>query len=237
MKTELKKAVAWQKWVDPLNSNLSEVEFPGYDTPVDAKDIEYMDFSDNEVSVAEEKMDENFFNNLGSKIHAITPRRVIKTNQGLLTVTESATAQSHFDFWTLHTNFDITEKVANQLIKAPGVDAFMPLTRYRCRLGFPKSGLFNITDVKLNITKMLTEEEPVASVSALIEPAFTDEAQIKVDDKIKELKQRSKHWALLVFPNGEMEIVESDSPTSGFKGKLSVLEQTQKMTGAKLYQS
>lgn len=237
MKTELKKAVAWQKWVDPLNGNLDEVEFPGYDSPVSAENVEYYDFSDGDAAVAEEKMDEAFFNNLGSKIHSITPRRVVRTNQGLLTVTESATAQSHFDFWTLHTNFDITEKVANKLIKAPGVDAFMPLTRYRCRVGFPKSGLFNVTECKLNIQKILTEDEPVPSVNALIEPAFTEEAQVKVDDKIKELKQRSKHWALLVFPNGKMEIVESDSPTSTFKGKLSVLEQTQKMTGAKLYQS
>ncbi len=233
---EVKRKVHWQKWVDPLNSNLNEVEWPGYEPQnVNPKDVEYWDFSDGDTNVAE-PMDEQFFNQLGNKVHAIHPVRVVLTNKGLLTVTESATANSHFDFWTLHTNFDITEDVANKIIKSPGVDAFMPLTRYRCRIGFPRSGLFNVTEMKLHIQKILTEEEK-NNIEDLIKPNFTDEAQLKIDDKIVQLKQRSKHWALFVFPNGDMEVVESDSSTSNYKSKLSVLEETQKMVGGHIYQS
>lgn len=139
-------------------------------------------------------------------------------------------------FWTLHANFPITEAVAEKLIKAPGVDAFMAVSRYRCRLGFPRSGLFDITEVKLDIQKMLTEEVEV-EVEQLVQHNFTDEVQVKIEDKINELKQRSKHWALYVLPNGGMEILESDEINSSYRSKLSVFEASQKLVSGKVFQS
>lgn len=232
----MKKMVAWEKWVDPLNGNLDEVEWPGHEPRVTPDQVEYYDFSENSIAVKEGNIDENFFKNLSNKIHSSNPLRVINTRLGMLTVTENALAANGFDFWTMHTNFDITEDIADKIIKAKGVDAFMPVSRYRCRIGFPRSGLFNITELKLDIQKMLTEEEDV-KISQMIQPMFSDEVQIKIDTKISELKQRSKHWALYVLPNGGMEILESDTPSSAYKNKLSVFEDSQNLIGGRVFQS
>lgn len=232
----MKKKVAWEKWVDPLNGNLNEVEWPGHEPRVSPDNIEYYDFSENSIAVKEGNIDEDFFKNLGNKIHSSNPLRVVNTRLGMLTATENALAANAFDFWTLHTNFPITEAVAEKLIKAPGVDAFMAVSRYRCRLGFPRSGLFNITEVKLDIQKMLTEEVAV-EVEQLVQHNFTDEVQVKIDDKINELKQRSKHWALYVLPNGGMEILESDEINSSYRSKLSVFEASQKLVNGRVFQS
>lgn len=233
----MKKKVVWEKWVDPLNGNLNEVEWPGHEPRVKPENIEYYDFSENSIAVKEDGyVDENFFKNLGNKIYSSNPLRVINTRLGMLTVTENALAANGFDFWTLHTNFPITEDVADKLIKAEGVDAFMPVSRYRCRLGFPRSGLFNVTEVKLDIQRMLTEEVD-EKIEQMAQPNFSDEVQVKIDAKINELKQRSKHWALYVLPNGGMEILEADAPNSAYKNKLSVFESSQNLIGGRVFQS
>ena len=233
MEKIVKKAIHWEKWVDPLNSNVNEVDPLGH-KPVHPNDIEYYDFSENDTAVKD--TDEAFFRDLGSRIHSIKPLKVVNTKMGLLTVTENAMAGTHFDFWTMHANFPITEKVANVICEATGVDAFMPLTRYRCRIGFPRSGLFSITDCKLNIQKLLTEDAIVDS-SGETQQIFSDEVKVKIDTKISELKERSKYWALFVLPNGGMEILESESPGSIYKDKLGVLSEAQKLVGGQLFQS
>ena len=30
---EKRKQVVWEKWIDPMNTNIDEVEYPGYDLP------------------------------------------------------------------------------------------------------------------------------------------------------------------------------------------------------------
>lgn len=236
MLTSKERRVAWTKYYDPLNGNIDEVEWPGHDSKVPPENIEFYDFSETDTATAQSP-DRSFFENLGKKIHAIRPLKVINTKMGLLTITENAVADYHFDFWILHTNFPITEEVGNIICEAPGVDSFMPMTRYRCKLGFPKSNLFNITEVKMEIQKRLTEADVNVDDLLNSKSSFTEEVQDTISTKIKELKLRSNYWALYVLPNGNMEIIESDSSGDTFKTKLKIFEESQKLAGGKLFVS
>jgi hypothetical protein len=229
------RKIAWEKWVDPLNSNLNEVEWPGYESEIEPDNIELYDFSENNVATIK-NMDEDFFKDLGKKIHAIKPLRVINTKMGLLTVTENAMAGNHFDFWTMHTNFPITEEIGIKICNCDGVDAFTPLTKYRCRIGFPKSGLFNITDVKLDIEKTICNIEK-NKLEFDNNTVFSEEIQLNINSKVNELKSNGGYWGLYVLPNGRMEMIESDSLTESFKTKLNVLEESQKLIGGAIFRS
>ena len=235
MITSTERKCAWEAFRDPLNSNLSEIEWPGFDDrPGKPEDVEFYDFSESDVTTVEHP-DRSFFENLSKKIHAIRPIKVINTKMGLLTITENAVADYHFHFWVLHTNFAITEPIAKIICECPGVDAFIPMTRYRCRLGFPKSGLFNITDVKLEVEKRITKDEKVDINILSGETPLPDETKDKISGKIKELKSHGGYWALYVLPNGNMEVLESESCGDVFNSKLQILEESQKLVGGKVY--
>jgi hypothetical protein len=235
MITSKERKCKWEKWIDPLNANLDEVEWPGHEPEVEPTDVEFLDFSQENVATIKQNIDENFFRNLSRKIHSIRPLKVINTRMGLLTVTENAVADYHFDFWTLHTNFAITQKIGETICNAPGVDAFIPMTRYRCRIGFPKSGLFNVTQAKLEIERLITQPEVDNDSASSINPIFTDDIQAKINDKIEELKLRSKYWALYVLPNGSMEILESETLGDTFNTKIQIFRESEKLAGGKVF--
>ena len=157
---------------------------------------------------------------------------------GLLTVTESSLAGNNFDFWVLHTNFNITEEIGEIICNSTGVDAFLPLTRYRCKIGFPTSGLFDIKEAKLEIQnniKKLDETKELTEIN--IDEFFDEETTNKIELKINELKGRTKYWALYVLPNGKMEILEAELPNTAFSAKLKLFEESQKLAGGKVYRS
>ena len=234
MEKQTERKFAWEIWRDPLNSNLKDVEWPGHEPKNDK--VEFYDFAD-ENTAAVKNVDEEFMKNLGKKIHSISPIKVVNTKMGLLTVTENALAANHFEFWILHTNFDITEEVAETICKSRGVDAFIPLTRYRCRIGFPTSKLFVVSELKLEIQKNIIALDEAEESSVNIEALFDEETTGKIESKITELKGRSKYWALYVLPNGNMEALESDLPNNVFSTKLKILEESQKLVGGKVYRS
>lgn len=235
MLKHVERKCVWQKYVDPLNSNLDEIEPMGFEPEENTNNIEFYDISENSVAIANKNLDEDFFKNLGKKLHSIRPLKVINTKLGLLTVTETAVAGYHFDFWTLHTNFAISEEIAKIICDCPGVDAFIPMTRYRCRVGFPKSGLFNISECKLKIENSICNVENTNIEPENLKMIFADDVKEKIDNKIAELKSRSKCWALYVLPNGNMEILESEIANSVFKTKLKIFEETQKLAGGQVF--
>ena len=36
----IKKKIVWEKWIDPLNKNVDEVEYPGYESAEEESDVE-----------------------------------------------------------------------------------------------------------------------------------------------------------------------------------------------------
>ena len=98
-----KKKIVWEKWIDPLNKNIDEVEYPGYLSPEETTHIEIfssdMDFerkmdvwSEQEEPDADDERKKITFN----------PSRIASTPHGFISLTEHSFASKHFDFWTMH---------------------------------------------------------------------------------------------------------------------------------------
>ena len=63
------------------------------------------------------------------------------------------TIASNFDCWVAHTNFNLTEKIKNQLDDADGVEMLRVFSRYRFLIGIGR--MFDFTDVRKNIESKL----------------------------------------------------------------------------------
>lgn len=74
---------------------------------------------------------------------------------GVLPIGENTDIAKVFNFWILHTNFDITDDIFSAIEKVPGVESLdlQSRTRYRCRVGIGK--VFDEDDVKESIEKKI----------------------------------------------------------------------------------
>jgi len=116
--------VSWEKWVDP------------YSSIVDRDDIQGMPEGERD------------FHEGGNNT------KVIFTSMGIVPITEANTPGKVFNFWTGHTNFNVTPKIRQIIKSIDGVEIFNVLTRYRVRVGVAK--LFNEERVKGAIQKAIT---------------------------------------------------------------------------------
>jgi len=106
-----KPLIIWEKWTNPLFNNNSIIE---------EDNEEYIDFdNDNET-------------NKSSVNIVITP-------MGIVPLEEIKDCDKIFNFWTGHTNFDISKKIAQLIENTAGVETLDIFTRYRFRVGFGKA--------------------------------------------------------------------------------------------------
>ena len=120
--------IKWEKWRDPLkgsDDNEIDVEYHNHQTAV------------NEANAVPENIQ------LAQNI------RVIQTPLGIIPFNEFTASSKIFNFWTIHTNFDISENVANIIEKVEGVEALNIFTRYRLRIAIGKA--FDEVSVKKNL--------------------------------------------------------------------------------------
>lgn len=109
--------IVWEKWVDPYGNNLESVEWPGYDNE---------DIINTEDEELHKKPQTNKFN-------------ALVTNMGIIPFNEYTDCTKIFNFWTGHTNFDLTKNIANILQSIDGVETLDIFTRYRFRISFGKA--------------------------------------------------------------------------------------------------
>ena len=231
----------WELWADPLNGTLMETEWPGHETPVNENgevSVEMIDISEHDTTVIREEWDDE-------PMHSITPIKVAQTKQGMLTLTEHALAVHQFNFWTLHVNFDIGDKEALAMEKSYGVETLDVLTRYRARIGFPKStkpkyddkGMWDLNELKRGIEDSLTALDNTPEPEDVhLDYGFTDELQGRVDD-IKKDVSKSRYWAILVLPNGNLESITSEHQNDKFDSDFKFFEECQAATGGVLLTS
>lgn len=120
--------IIWEKWRDPY----------GYDDMIDMEDVLQneieQDFLDNEINTDDSIstnsiIQNNFFKN---KIpFMITP-------VGIIPYTENTAAGSIFNFWTGHTNFNISQKICDIIEHTDGIESLDVFTRYRFRIAVGK---------------------------------------------------------------------------------------------------
>ena len=181
------RKIVWEKWVDPLNKNIDEVEYPGHNYPSydDDRPIEFLSSDPEFEERAEEAADGHESDPMGvGKNISYNPIRIVSTPHGFVSLTEHSFASKHFDFWTMHYNRNITRAVIDEIEKCDGVETINALTRYRVRIGFNRpliqSGAFNLTKVRKDIEKAIFRLESKKRASNFFE--------IKNDNTKKNIK-------------------------------------------------
>jgi hypothetical protein len=191
----MKKKIVWEKWIDPLNNNLEEVEWPGFDLDEEGEE---------------------------QPMQSISPTKVMQTPFGFLSMMDHNYMTNSFDFWMMYTNFDITPPIAESINEIPGVETLEVYTRYRMRIGFPKSGLFDPSKVKESIANFIAVIDTTPIKDMLLQ-GVSKEIAAKILVLREGLEEKYKHWAILVLPNGNTEVVASDNEDEVFKEQKDLL--------------
>ncbi|HCI70480.1 MAG TPA: hypothetical protein DHV30_07745 [Balneola sp.] len=154
----VRKKIVWEKWIDPLNSNIDEVEYPGHNAPSYEQDspIEFLSTDPNFDDKYEENLEYAEEQEPGNQKNiTYNPIRLVSTPHGFVSLTEHSFASKHFDFWTMHYNRDITPQIVSAIEKCEGVETLNTLTRYRVRIGFNRpliqSGAFKLNTIRKKI--------------------------------------------------------------------------------------
>lgn len=120
MNTKQEDIIIWQKWADPFGE----------------KEDENSDELDNFYGSDEEDPEEESFN---SVINPPKPIKVIATPMGIIPVNDDTASGKIFNFWTGHTNFNITAEIAKLIENCDGVECLNIFTRYRFRIAIGKA--------------------------------------------------------------------------------------------------
>jgi hypothetical protein len=126
---EKENLIIWQKWVDPFGDE---------DQLIDSLESEMLeDYShfieDDPHTQTEESIEKK------STIKNHKNIRVIATPMGIIPVTENTASGKIFNFWTGHTNFNITRRIVSLIEETEGVETLDIFTRYRFRISVGKA--------------------------------------------------------------------------------------------------
>lgn len=235
-----KKKFRWEKWIDPLNGNMDEVEWPGAQPDADEEGeypIDLLDITDSDMAVIRPSWDDE-------PIHAVTPIKVAHTKLGMLTLTEYAMASSQFNFYNLHTNFKIGHEEACVIEDAVGVETIEIVSPYRVRIGFPKTtfpkyedSMWDLSALKKGIEDdLMALDGPQVSNDLGLDGLFTEPLRGLVEEA-QSMMADSRYWAILVLPNGAIETLASERKDTKFNNRLNVLKACEAKAGGVLLTS
>jgi len=142
-----KPQIVWEKWYCPFGQDDPEAE-----AVLDEAVLEdFLQDIDDEnsgglTSIPEDtnKLSKQF----GGQKFMITP-------MGVMPITDNTISTKIFNFWTGHTNFNISKNVANIIQKCDGVESLDIFTRYRFRISIGK--VFRESQVMSDINKRVSE--------------------------------------------------------------------------------
>tara|TARA_R100000008_G_C3547637_1_gene148484 strand:+ start:106 stop:552 length:447 start_codon:yes stop_codon:yes gene_type:complete len=138
------QVIGWQKYEDIIESNVNS---PLIDMIYQSmsKVIDFGSQEDEALDTADEQF--------ASHQEAQLP---VMLNFDETLASEIALANT-FDCWIGHTNFNVTEKVKNELDSIDGVEMLKVFSRYRFLIGVGR--MFNFADVRKNIENTLSVEK------------------------------------------------------------------------------
>jgi hypothetical protein len=208
------KKITWEAWIDPYNSNKDQFGNNKVFNTFNPQNIDKLDLEDREEPV-----------------FGLSPQPTIATPYGLLSITEDTIASSRFDFWLLHTNFDITHEFVALLEQISGIETIEVFTRYRMRLGFPKTPFFNITDTKIKVEKLIEKlnEESIITHFENIAQTYGRDISNKIQNIYNNIV-KNKFWNIYIYPNGQTDIIICDTYDSFIK-KIDLIKDVKVMVG------
>jgi hypothetical protein len=130
-----KPMIIWQKWVDPFGDDSEESKWTDYDSENDDVEPDVLEYPDQEKDKQTKSI------------------KVIASPMGLIPYNEHTASGKIFNFWTGHTNFNITKAIIDTLEEIPGVETLDIFTRYRFRVGIGKC--FDDASVMSNINEII----------------------------------------------------------------------------------
>jgi hypothetical protein len=120
MTTKQEDIIIWQKWIDPFGE----------------KEDEASDDLDNFYDEDDEDSEDESFNSI---LKRPKPIKVIATPMGIIPVNDDTASGKIFNFWTGHTNFNITAEISKLIENCDGVECLNIFTRYRFRIAIGKA--------------------------------------------------------------------------------------------------
>jgi len=212
-----RKTVAWEKW---------EEDAP--DSHIDATNFSpEVNTSSTEFSPSEEMPSE--FYDLSSVFESIP--KMVNTPMGWFQINDKMSPSNQFDCWIGHANFDITPSVRDALEEIAGVEVLVILTRYRFFIGIGR--MFNFRDVRVTI-----EKEILSDGYSGPEGEIDSSHATELVEEIKQSLVGYNHWAIFVFPNGEVDYISADNPEDKhYKDTLALYRNAKIITGGLLIKS
>lgn len=137
--------IIWEKWRDPYgHDDILDIE----ETLENNDDIgEFLDDNQNISIPSQSNTQEN---------HTF-PQQQFKqkipfmfTPMGIIPYTENTAASYIFNFWTGHTNFNLSKKICNIIEETDGIETLDIFTRYRFRIGVGKCFIDSSVMRKIN---------------------------------------------------------------------------------------
>ena len=138
-----KQVIIWEKWRDPYGSE-ENIDFDSAIEDMIQKKIEEQQESLSDI----EELPDNTNNDMGFVKHKM---QMMITPMGLIPLTEHTAPGKIFNFWTGHSNFNITQKISDVIEQTNGVETLDVYTRYRFRISIGKA--FKDSEVMHNINK------------------------------------------------------------------------------------
>ena len=141
--SQVDKKIAWEKWRDPylVDEELEEIIADSLGGLTEEEEGLYQEFS--------EELEES------DPFMPSKNMKILMTNFGVMPVTDSNSVSKSFNFWTGHTNFNISDSVSKDIQSVEGVEALDIYTRYRFRIAIGR--LFKDRDVMHNIQEKLKD--------------------------------------------------------------------------------
>lgn len=138
--------IVWEKWKDPYGSD-DTTEINEMISEIIKQNLENDDEDEDENNEGDQK------NIARTVIKGKIP--MMMTPIGLIPYTENTAAGHIFNFWTGHSNFNITKSISDIIEATDGVETLDVFTRYRFRVSFGKA--FKDSDIMRTINKNVYE--------------------------------------------------------------------------------
>lgn len=120
--TSQKPLIVWQKWIDPFGKDADESRWTDYENESPSINLDKLEDEEGPLMPKQS----------GQTI------KVIASPMGIIPYSEHTASGKIFNFWTGHTNFNISKDVIDILESVDGVETLDIFTRYRFRIAVGK---------------------------------------------------------------------------------------------------
>ena len=139
--------IVWEKWYCPFGQDDPEAESLLDESTLNSL-LEDIDEEEPESEAILPPLEQKLSKQFGGQKFMITP-------MGVMPITDNTISTKIFNFWTGHTNFNISKSVAATMQMCEGVESLDVFTRYRFRISIGK--VFKESEVMRDINKRVYE--------------------------------------------------------------------------------